>query len=62
MIELQTEVCLAVVESYLDKSPEQRNEKHTTLLKEAMAILEEKQGQFSPKDQALFQKAKEAGL
>lgn len=62
MIELQTEVSLSVVESYLEKSPEQRTEKHSILVQEAMKILAEKQAQFSPKDQALFQQAKDAGL
>lgn len=62
MIELQTEVCLAVVESFLDKKEEERNEKHRILLREAMEILKEKQDQFSEKDRLLFKRAQEAGL
>lgn len=62
MIELQTEVCLAVVESFLEKKEEERNEKHNTLVKEAMGILKGKQAQFSEKDHLLFKRAMEAGL
>ncbi len=56
MIELQTEVCLAVLDSYLEKSPQDRSEKHQKLAQEALDILKSKQNQFSPKDKALYER------
>lgn len=57
MIELQTEVCLATVQLFLEKKPEERNEKLTILCKESMNILETKQDQFSTADKKLYQRA-----
>lgn len=56
MVELQTEVSLAVIDSYLSKNPEERTEKHRKLADEAMKILSEKQNQFSERDKVLYQR------
>lgn len=56
MVELQTEVSLAVIDSFLSKTPEERSEKHLKLAKEAMNILSEKKEQFSKADHVLYQK------
>lgn len=62
MIELQTEVCLAVIDSFLDKKIEERTEKHSILVKEAILILEGKMEQLSEKDNLLLQRAIDEGL
>lgn len=57
MVELETEVCLATIQLYLEKSPEKRTEKHKKLALESMKILAGKAEQFNESDQALYEKA-----
>lgn len=59
MVDLETEVCLSVVQGYLEKTEAQRSEKHTKLAMEAVKILEHKQEQFNEKDKELYQRALE---
>lgn len=56
MVELTTEVSLATVQLYLEKSPEDRTEKHKKIAIEALKILETKQAQFNTNDQILYQR------
>lgn len=57
MIELETEVCLATIQLYLEKPPEKRTEKHKTLALESMKILGTKLEQFNQRDKALYEQA-----
>lgn len=57
MVELETEVCLATIQLYLEKTPEQRTEKHKLLALESMKILSTKTSQFNEHDKALYQQA-----
>lgn len=56
MVELETEVCLAVLDSYLGKTPAQRTAKHQKLAQEAVEKLAFKQAQFSEKDWTLYER------
>lgn len=54
MVELVTEVSLAVIESFLEKQPEKRTEKHKNLALEAIQVLSLKQSQFTESDKILY--------
>lgn len=56
MVELSTEVSLAVLDLYLNKPPNQRTEKHKKLALEAAAVLSSKQEQFTPADADLVER------
>lgn len=56
MVELSTEVSLAVLDLYLSKPPEKRTEKHKKLAQEAVVLLSSKQAQFTSADAALVQR------
>lgn len=57
MVELETEVCLAAIQLYLEKPEEKRTKKHKKLVMESMQILAKKQNQFTARDEALYKKA-----
>lgn len=56
MVELSTEVSLAVLDLYLNKPPNQRTEKHRKLAQEAAEVLSTKQAQFTSADADLVQR------
>ncbi len=62
MVELETEVCLATIQLYLEKPVQQRSEKLKALAKESMKILATKQAQFRPQDKALYERFLEEKL
>lgn len=62
MVELITEVSLAVLDSFLEKPPEKRTEKHRKLALEAVQVLSLKQSQFTETDKILYQRFLDLGL
>lgn len=55
MVELVTEVCVATIQLYLEKSEEERTEKLIKLAKESVKILAEKQDQLTERDKEIYQ-------
>lgn len=55
MVEMVTEVCLATVQLYLEKSAQERSPKLEKLALESMNILGEKQNQFTEADKKVYE-------